>query len=45
MAKRTEGFDEAILKHAKIEFLEKGYELASLRIIAQNASVSTSTIQ
>ena len=44
MAKRTEGFDEAIILHAKKEFLEKGYENASLRTIANNASVSTSTI-
>lgn len=44
MAKRTEGFDEVILQKAKQEFLENGYENASLRTIAQNASVSTSTI-
>ena len=44
MAKRTEGFDEAILQCAKQEFLENGYENASLRTIAKNASVSTSTI-
>lgn len=44
MASRVEGFDEAILYHAKNEFLEKGFNEASLRIIAQNAGVSTSTI-
>lgn len=44
MAKRTEGFDEKILHCAKAEFLEKGYEEASLRTIAKEASVSTSTI-
>ena len=44
MAKRVEGFDEAILSHAKKEFLEKGYESASLRTIAANAGVSTSAI-
>ena len=44
MASRIEGFDEAILCHAKNEFLEKGFEDASLRTIAQNAGVSTSTI-
>lgn len=44
MAKRVEGFDAAILQHAKQEFLENGYENASLRTIAQNAGVSTSTI-
>ena len=44
MANRVEGFDEAILHHARNEFLEKGFNDASLRIIAQNAGVSTSTI-
>lgn len=44
MAKRTEGFDEAILQQAKLEFLKNGYEKASLRTIAQNADVSTSAI-
>lgn len=44
MASRVEGFDEVILYHAKNEFLEKGYNEASLRTIAQNAGVSTSTI-
>lgn len=44
MASRIEGFDEAILYHAKNEFLEKGFADASLRTIAQNAGVSTSTI-
>ena len=44
MAKRVEGFDAIILEQAKIEFLANGYEQASLRTIAQNASVSTSTI-
>lgn len=44
MASRVEGFDEAILYHAKNEFLKKGFNEASLRIIAQNAGVSTSTI-
>ena len=44
MASRVEGFDEVILKYAKKEFLEKGFEEASLRTIAQNAGVSTSTI-
>ena len=43
MASRIEGFDEAILIHAKKEFLEKGFAEASLRTIAQNAGVSTST--
>lgn len=44
MASRVEGFDEAILIHAKKELLEKGFAEASLRTIAQNAGVSTSTI-
>lgn len=44
MASRVEGFDEKILLCAKEEFLEKGYADASLRTIAQNAGVSTSTI-
>jgi AcrR family transcriptional regulator len=44
MASRTEGFDEVILRYAKEEFLEKGFADASLRTIAQNAGVSTSTI-
>ena len=41
---RIEGFDEKILACAKEEFLEKGYTDASIRTIAQNAGVSTSTI-
>lgn len=44
MASRIEGIDEKILSCAKEEFLEKGYADASLRTIAQNAGVSTSTI-
>ena len=44
MASRIEEFDEKILACAKAEFLEKGYTDASIRTIAQNAGVSTSTI-
>ncbi|WP_329886544.1 TetR/AcrR family transcriptional regulator [Pseudoramibacter faecis] len=44
MARRIEEFDEKILLCAKKEFLEKGYTEASIRTIAQNAGVSTSTI-
>lgn len=44
MASRVEGFDEAILIHAKKEFLEKGFAEASLRTIAQNGRSETSTI-
>ncbi len=44
MASRIEGLDEVILRCAEQEFLEKGFTEASLRTIAQNAGVSTSTI-
>lgn len=44
MASRIEGYDEKIIVCAKEEFLDKGYADASLRTIAQNANVSTSTI-
>lgn len=44
MASRIEGFDEKILACAKEEFLGEGYTDASIRTIAQNAGVSTSTI-
>ena len=44
MASRIEEFDGLILKYAKKEFLEKGFADASLRTIAKNADVSTSTI-
>ena len=44
MASRVESFDESILFYAKKEFLEKGFTDASLRVIAGNAGVSTSTI-
>ncbi len=44
MASRIEEFDAPILEHAKKEFLEKGFADASLRTIAKNAGVSTSTI-
>lgn len=44
MVSRIKGVDEAIVYHAKKEFLEKGFNDASLRIIAQNAGASTSTI-
>ena len=44
MASRIEEFDEKILLCAKEEFLGKGYTDASIRTIAQNAGVSTSTI-
>ena len=44
MASRIEGFDARIIACAKEEFLNKGYADASIRTIAQNAGVSTSTI-
>ena len=37
------GVYEKILECAKKEFLEKGFEGASLRVIAQEAGTSTST--
>ena len=44
LASRVEEFDALIEKYAKQEFLEKGFSDASLRTIAKNAGVSTSTI-
>ena len=44
MASRVEEFDSLIEKFAKQEFLEKGFAEASLRTMAKNAGVSTSTI-
>ncbi|MFI3201142.1 MAG: TetR/AcrR family transcriptional regulator [Eubacteriales bacterium] len=44
MAKRVEGVEEKILICAVAEFLEKGYEGASLRTIAQKAETSTNSI-
>ncbi len=44
MANRKEGYDEKIIECAQKEFLEKGYNDASLRTIAGAAGVSTSTI-
>jgi len=44
MAKQIEGVYERVLECAKVEFLEKGYKDASLRIIAQNADTSTGSI-
>lgn len=44
MAKRTEGVTERLLECAKIEFLEKGYENASLRSIAEKADSSKGAI-
>ncbi|MCR5100541.1 MAG: TetR/AcrR family transcriptional regulator [Butyrivibrio sp.] len=44
MANRIEGYDEKIIEYAQKEFLEKGYNDASLRNIAKMAEVSTSTM-
>lgn len=44
MANRIEGYDERIISFAQKEFLEKGYNEASLRNIAKAANVSTSTM-
>ncbi len=44
MAKRQGGVTEDLLLCAKVEFLEKGYKDASLRVIAKNANTSTSSI-
>ena len=44
MANRIEGVRERILECAKEEFLENGYERASIRTIANNANTSTNSI-
>ena len=44
MAKQIEGVYDAVLESAKAEFLDKGYQDASLRAIAQKAGTSTGSI-
>lgn len=44
MAKQIEGVYDAVLACAKEEFLDKGYQEASLRTIAQKAGTSTGSI-
>lgn len=44
MAKRTAGVTEKLMESAKEEFLTKGYEHASLRVIAQKAGSSKGAI-
>lgn len=44
MAKQREGVYERILECARKEFLEKGYQESSLRVIAQEAKTSTGSI-
>ncbi|PYG87965.1 TetR family transcriptional regulator [Ruminiclostridium sufflavum DSM 19573] len=44
MAKQIEGVTDTLLLCAKNEFLEKSFKDASLRVIAENAGTSTSSI-
>jgi AcrR family transcriptional regulator len=44
MAKAKEGVFDKVLECAKREFMEKGYQDASLRVIARNAGTSTGSI-
>ncbi|MFI3174743.1 MAG: TetR/AcrR family transcriptional regulator [Bacillota bacterium] len=44
MRTKTKGLSEKLIVAARSEFLEKGYELASLRTIAQNAEMTTGAI-
>ena len=44
MAKQIKGVYDAVLACAKVEFLDRGYQDASLRTIAQKAGTSTSSI-
>lgn len=44
MRTKTKGLSEKLIVAARTEFLEKGYELASLRTIAQNAEMTTGAI-
>lgn len=44
MSTKTEVLSEKLLVAARVEFLEKGYESASLRTIAQNAEMTTGAI-
>ncbi|MGC4019257.1 MAG: TetR/AcrR family transcriptional regulator [Muricomes sp.] len=44
MAKQIEGVYEKVLECARVEFLDKGYNDAPLRTIAQNAGSSTGSI-
>jgi len=44
MAKQIKGVTDKLLFYAKEEFLEKGFKDASLRVIAENANTSTSSI-
>jgi AcrR family transcriptional regulator len=44
MAKQVEKTRGRVLESARVEFLKKGYEKASLRAIAQNAGVTTGAL-
>lgn len=44
MAKKIEGVTDRVLECARIEFLEKGYNDASLRTIAKKAGTATGSI-
>lgn len=44
MRTKTKGLSEKLILAARVEFLEKGYESASLRTIAQNAEITTGAI-
>lgn len=44
MRTKTKGLSEQLIVSAREEFLEKGYESASLRTIAQNAQMTTGAI-
>ncbi len=44
MAKRVEGRSDKLLECAKAEFLEMGFQEASLRVIAAKADTSTGAI-
>lgn len=44
LAKQVEGVFEKVLFSARVEFLSKGFQQASLRTIAQNAGTSTGSI-
>ncbi|MFI3115706.1 MAG: TetR/AcrR family transcriptional regulator [Clostridia bacterium] len=44
MRTKTEGLSEKLIEVARVEFLENGYESASLRNIAKNAEMTTGAI-
>ncbi|WP_312355617.1 TetR/AcrR family transcriptional regulator, partial [Aminipila sp.] len=44
MAKPDRSIDPRILESAKKEFLERGYETASLKTICENAEITTGAL-